>query len=80
MGVCVCLHVCACELVAGIKDVMQDYPAGRLTTSTAGEEMARRRGWRDAGSDSYGGVYKSNSDLRQDQKIIEVCQEYLSYS
>lgn len=38
--VCVSLHVCWCELVAGIKDVMQDYPAGRLP---AEEEMARRR-------------------------------------
>ena len=35
-----------CEHVEGIKDVMQDYPAGRLPTSSAEEEMERQGGWR----------------------------------
>lgn len=56
--VCVCLHVCLCELVAGIKDVMQDYPAGRLPTSTAEEEMARRRGWRAADGEMEGATLR----------------------
>lgn len=47
MCVCVFLHVCVCELVAGIKDVMQDYPAGRLPTSTAEEERMESSRWRD---------------------------------
>lgn len=41
-----CLCVCVCENVEGIKDVMQDYPAGRLPTSSAEEEMERQRGCR----------------------------------
>lgn len=39
--------VSVCEHVEGIKVVMQDYPAGRLPTSSAEEEMERqRRRWR----------------------------------
>lgn len=53
---CMCVFLSACELVAGIKDVMQDYPAGRLPTSTAEEEeeMARQRGWRAADGETEG--------------------------
>lgn len=40
------LCVCVCEHVGGIKDVMQDYPAGTLPTSSAEEELERQRGWR----------------------------------
>lgn len=37
---------CVCEHVERIRDVMQDYPAGRLPTSSAEEEMERWR-WLD---------------------------------
>lgn len=61
LSACVCVR--ACELVAGIKDVMQDYPAGRLPTSTAEEEeeMARQRGsGRQLPASQGGGVYEQN--------------------
>ena len=41
---CACVCVCVCEHAEGIKDVIQDYPAGRLPTSSAEEEMERQRG------------------------------------
>lgn len=38
----VCVHV---KNIVGIKNVMQDYPAGRLPSSSAGlEEMERQKG------------------------------------
>lgn len=52
----VCVRVC--ELVAGIRGVMQDYPAGRLPTSAA-EETARQRGWRAADGEMEEGHFRS---------------------
>lgn len=44
MCVCAQVAVCVCvQHVEGIRDVMQDYPAGRLPTSSAVEEMERHR-------------------------------------
>lgn len=34
----VCVYVCVCETSVGIKDVMQDYPAGRLPTYSSAEK------------------------------------------
>lgn len=73
---CLCVFlsacVCACELVAGIKDVMQDYPAGRLPTSTAEEEMARQRGWRAADGEMEGAA-DSCRRVKEEEFMNKTC-------
>lgn len=39
-----CVGVGVCEHCVGIKDVMQDYPAGRFTTSSSAEMEIQRGG------------------------------------
>lgn len=50
---------------------MQDYPAGRLPTSAAEEEMARRKGWRAADGEMEAGQRRRSLETKlmwQDQK------------